>query len=119
MENSETQFSSLISKIKIFFEINKLEQFSIDCLIKDKIQLQTFYKKLKKVILPYTVINNLLENPKNFFLNIKKESKEIMKKYILLDDKNILLFQYFIQQAYDKKIEIIIFQFFLVLLVIN
>ena len=33
MENSETQFSSLISKIKIFFEINKLEQFSIDCLI--------------------------------------------------------------------------------------
>ena len=106
MENSETQFSSLISKIKIFFEINKLEQFSIDCLIKDKIQLQTFYKKLKKIILPYTVINNLLENPKNFFLNIKKESKEIMKKYILLDDKNILLFQYFIQQAYDKKIEI-------------
>ena len=68
MENSETQFSSLISKIKIFFEINKLEQFSIDCLIKDKIQLQNFYKKLKKVILPYTVINNLLENPKKFFL---------------------------------------------------
>ena len=89
-----------------FFEINQLSEYGINQICKNIItmkKLKKFYKKLKNILLPNTYVINLLENPSNFFSNIKQDSKEIMKKYILYDDQYILLFQYFIEKIYNKK----------------
>ena len=89
-----------------FFEINQLSQYGINQMCKNIItmkKLKKFYKKLKNILLPNTYVINLLENPSNFFSNIKEDSKEMMKKYILYDDQYILLFQYFIEKIYNKK----------------
>ena len=89
-----------------FCEINQLSEYGINQICKNIITMKEskkFYKKLKNILLPNTYVINLLENPSNFFSNIKQDSKEIMKKYILYDDQYILLFQYFIEKIYNKK----------------
>ena len=84
-----------------FFQINQLSEYGINQICESKTiitmkESKKFYKKLKNILLPNTYVINLLENPSNFFSNIKEDSKEMMKKYILYDDQYILLFQYFI-----------------------
>ena len=111
MEDSETiKIKKLTFQLNLikFFQINQLSEYGINQICESKTiitmkESKKFYKKLKNILLPNIYVKNLLENPSNFFSNIKEDSKEMMKKYILYDDQYILLFQYFIEKIYNKK----------------